>query len=262
MRADLTRVEALIREVAAAEILPRFRRLGEGDIREKQPGQLVTVADEEAERRLSAGLSSILRGSIVVGEEGVAAEPSRLDALWGKAPVWVVDPIDGTQNFSEGSPVFATMVALIENRETLSAWIYDPIADRMAVAEKGAGASLNGIRLHIAPPPPIAEMVGRLGGKTARKLKGHIGAGAYLRCAAHEYLQLVTGEIHFALYRRLFPWDHAPGELIVREAGGYAAYLDDRPYRAGDIHASLLLAPDRASWEALRVLIQELAPTG
>jgi fructose-1,6-bisphosphatase/inositol monophosphatase family enzyme len=262
MQIDLMRVDAFIREVAAEEILPRFRRLAESDIREKQPGQLVTVADEEAERRLSAVLPDILPGSIVVGEEGVAADPSRLDALWGKAPVWVVDPVDGTQNFSEGSPVFATMVALIRNRETLAAWIYDPIADRMALAGKGAGASLNGARLHVAPPPPITEMTGRLGAATAQKLKGRIGGSTYLRCAAHEYLRLVTGEIHFALYRRLFPWDHAPGELIVREAGGHAAYLDDQPYRAGDIHASLLLAPDRESWEALRALIQELAPTG
>jgi fructose-1,6-bisphosphatase/inositol monophosphatase family enzyme len=261
MRVDVARVDALIREVAATEILPRFRRLAQSDIREKQPGQLVTVADVEAERRFNATLPEFVPGSIVVGEEGVAADPSKLDALWGPAPVWVVDPVDGTQNFSEGNPVFATMVALIRNRETMAAWIYDPIAGRMAVAERGAGAWLNSLRLSMPPPPAVTEMLGRLGGRTAQRLKDKVSAAVNLRCAGHEYLRLASGEIHFSLYRRLFPWDHAPGELIVREAGGHAAYLDEQPYRAGDIQASLLLAPDRASWDALRALIMEFAPT-
>ena len=261
MRIDLTRVDALIREVAATEILPRFRRLAQSDIREKQPGQLVTVADVEAERRFNVALPDFVPGSIVVGEEGVAADPSKLDALWGPAPVWVVDPVDGTQNFSEGDPVFATMVALIRNRKTVAAWIYDPIGSRMVVAECGSGAWLNNLRLSIPTPPAVAKMTGRLGGRTAQRLQGKVRTALNLGCAGHEYLRLASGEMHFALYRRLFPWDHAPGELIVREAGGHSAYLDARPYRAGDIQASLLLAPDQESWDALRALIMEFAPT-
>src|SRR5579864_9382514 len=183
MRLDLARVETLIREVAASEIIPRFRRLAAEDIREKQPGQIVTAADIEAERRLIERLPHMVPGSVVVGEEGVAADPALLDALWGTAPVWLVDPVDGTQNFSEGSPVFATMVALVRHRQTAAAWIYDPVNDRMAQAEHGAGAYVDGAWLNLAPPLPIAEMTGRLGRATARKLTDRIRGAVNLRCA-------------------------------------------------------------------------------
>lgn len=62
------------------------------------------------------------------------------------------------------------------------------------------------------------------------------------------------------MFRRLNPWDHAPGELIVREAGGYSRRLDGTGYVPSEIDASLILAPDAVSWQALRTLVLELAP--
>lgn len=260
MTPDILRVDALIREVAASEILPRFGRLATGDMSEKQPGQLVTIADTEAERKLIPLLEGVLPGSVVVGEEGVAARPGLLGAVSGEGPVWLVDPVDGTQNFAEAKPVFATMVALLVNRRAVASWIYDPIADRMASAETGSGAFLEGERLGVAPAVVLAEMKGRLTGRTAKKLKGKIGSSFYQRCAGHEYLALARGEAHFALFRRLYPWDHAPGELLVREAGGYARRLDRTAYEPSEVDATLLLAPDGRSWDALRALILEYAP--
>jgi fructose-1,6-bisphosphatase/inositol monophosphatase family enzyme len=62
------------------------------------------------------------------------------------------------------------------------------------------------------------------------------------------------------VFRRLNPWDHAPGELMVREAGGYSRRLDGTDYVASEIDASLILAPDESTWAALRDLVLELAP--
>src|SRR5579862_1449989 len=132
MPPPIERVSSLIRAVAMAKILPRFQNLTAGDISEKKPGQLVTIADTEAERVLTVELAGLLPGSVVVGEEGVAAEPGRLAAVAGEAPVWLVDPIDGTQNFVDRKPVFATMVALLIERRAVASWIYEPVADRMA----------------------------------------------------------------------------------------------------------------------------------
>lgn len=243
-----------------AKILPRFQNLTAGDISEKKPGQLVTIADTEAERVLTVELAGLLPGSVVVGEEGVAAEPGRLAAVAGEAPVWLVDPIDGTQNFVDRKPVFATMVALLIERRAVASWIYEPVADRMASAEAGSGAFSDGERLHTAAPVPINQMRGRLSGRTAEKLKGKVGSIFNERCAAYEYLAVARGAAQFALFRRLNPWDHAPGELLVREAGGFSRRLDGTPYLASEIDASLLLAPDADSWQALRALILELAP--
>ncbi len=260
MLPSIDRVSSLIREVAKAEILPRFQKLTAGDISEKKPGQLVTTADLEAERILTVQLGDLLPGSVVVGEEGVAAEPGRLDWVGGEEPVWVVDPVDGTQNFADGKPIFGTMVALLIEKRAAAAWIYEPVADRMASAELGSGAFIEGERMRVAAAVALDRMRGRLSGGTAKKLDGRVGAIFNERCAAYEYLAIASGAAHFALFRRLNPWDHAPGELLVREAGGFSQRLDGTPYVASEIDASLLLAPNAESWQALKALILELAP--
>jgi len=259
MLPDIERVAARVREVAAIEILPRFQKLAAGEMHEKQPGQLVTIADIEAERRLTPLLEEMMTDSVVVGEEGVAADPSRLASIGGPEPVWLVDPVDGTQNFAEGNPTFVTMVALIAGGRTAASWIYDPLADRMSIAEAGSGAFCEGARLRAAAAVPLAEMNGRMGSRTARKLRGKIGSAMFQRCAGKEYLAVAGGAAHFALFRRLFPWDHAPGELLVREAGAFAQRLDRTAYVPTEIDATLLVAPDGPSWEELRALILEYA---
>ena len=107
------KVEAIIREVSEAAILPRFRRLERHDISEKSPGDLVTTADRESEQLLSAALSELLPGSKVVGEEAAAESAQVLEAFDGEAPVWVLDPVDGTQNFVDGIP----WISLINSSE-------------------------------------------------------------------------------------------------------------------------------------------------
>src|SRR5262245_52401902 len=109
---DLESVDELIRAVAAEQILPRFRRLASHEVHEKSPGNLVTIADVEAERALTRELRQRLPGSVVVGEEAVAADPQVLDLLGGEAPVWILDPVDGMMNFTRSVARFAVMVAL------------------------------------------------------------------------------------------------------------------------------------------------------
>jgi fructose-1,6-bisphosphatase/inositol monophosphatase family enzyme len=67
---------------------------------------------------------------------------------------------------------------------------------------------------------------------------------------------LVTGEMHFALFTKLMPWDHAAGVLLHQEAGGYAGYLDGGAYEpAATTRSGLLLAPDPDSWSRLHVTL-------
>src|SRR5215470_17897885 len=106
--------------------MPRYAKLAAGEVREKGPGDLVTVADEAVERRLAPELGQMLPGSVVLGEEAAAADPSRIELLDGTDPVWVIDPIDGTANFAEARGDFGVMVALVRHGEVLSSWIYDP----------------------------------------------------------------------------------------------------------------------------------------
>jgi fructose-1,6-bisphosphatase/inositol monophosphatase family enzyme len=260
---DIDAVARLIAEAAAEEIMPRFAKLAVGDVREKGPGDLVTIADEAVERRLAPQLIGLLPGSCVIGEEEAAVDVSVLQRLEEPAPVWIIDPVDGTANFAAGKGDFGVMVALVQAGRTVAGWIHDPVNKRMATAERGAGAWLDGKRLAVAPPPADpAELSGTLLvgfhgdpelGRRIQQRRERIRAVKSRRCAATEYLQLATGQMHFALFSRLMPWDHAPGVLIHAEAGGYNGYIDDGGgYEPARITAKgLLLAPDRASWQAL-----------
>ena len=137
---DIDSVTDTLCVTAAEEILPRFRRLGRGDVRQKGPGDPVTVVDEAAEARLTEALTGLLPGSVVVAEESAARDPSVLDRLNGGAPVWIIDPLDGTNNFTQGRARFVVIVALAQGGRTLAAWIHDPINSVTATAVAGQGA--------------------------------------------------------------------------------------------------------------------------
>src|SRR5262249_9551648 len=117
--------------------MPRFRRLAAGDVREKAPGDLVTVADDAVEARLAPLLTSLVPGSTIVGEEATASDVNLLNRLHADDPVWTIDPIDGTGNFAGGIPAFAVMVAFVFKGEISAAWIHDPVNARTAVAAVG-----------------------------------------------------------------------------------------------------------------------------
>jgi fructose-1,6-bisphosphatase/inositol monophosphatase family enzyme len=259
---DLDAVARLIREAAAEEIMPRFAKLAASDVREKGPGDLVTIADEAVERRLTPQLTALLPGSCVLGEEAAAVDPRLLERVSGDAPVWIIDPIDGTSNFAAGNSDFAVMVALVHGGRTMAGWIYNPVNLRMATAEMGAGAWLDGRRLAVAkvPDDPArlsgALLAGFFGdpelGRRLQQRRDRVRAVKSRRCAAVEYLELAQGNMHFALFTRLMPWDHAAGVLIHSEAGGYNGYLDGGQYEPARVMAKgLLLAPDGESWRAL-----------
>ncbi len=261
MLPDPDKVSGILAEAAVEEVLPRFRALQSHEVQRKDSGELVTVADVAAEQQISRRLLDLLPGSLVVGEEAVAETPRIMEALGGDAPVWVIDPIDGTGNFADGVACFAVMAALVRGKRTLAAWIHDPNDQQTAVAAAGEGAWLNGTRLRAAPGEPIDSLKGTLhsGQFSSPEMTRHIRTRRHLvrtlktlRCAGQEYLRLARGETHFSLFTKMMPWDHAPGVLIHGEAGGTGLTLDAAPYDASrQPSPALLLAPDRSSWRAL-----------
>ncbi|MEV4706034.1 inositol monophosphatase family protein [Actinoplanes sp. NPDC049316] len=263
MRDDvLDRVTDLVREVAATVVLPRWRRLADDEVQEKSPGDLVTVADQESERALTAGLTALLPGSAVVGEEAVAADPAVLERVGDAGAVWIVDPVDGTNNFAGGKAPFAVMVALLRDGEPAAAWILDVVADRMTVAEAGSGAFRDGVRLKTRTDDPgAASLTGMISrnyfpddlragidenaGKLGKVTGGH-------HCAGYEYPSVATDEQQFAVFWRILPWDHTPGTLILTEAGGTALHLDGAIYRPTDSERGLLIAANDDIWHTVR----------
>jgi fructose-1,6-bisphosphatase/inositol monophosphatase family enzyme len=259
----LDRLGKVLREVAQREITPRFQRLAPSDVIGKpsadDPNDLVTAADRAAETELTGRLPELVPGSSVVGEEAVAADPSVLERLRGSSPVWVVDPLDGTRNFAAGHGPFGTMVVLVERGTLLASGIYLPQTDRLFLAERGLGAYCDGER--IAPRLPsegvlsgtlsVRYMPDELAASLTERVKDHHPVPGVI-CAAYEYTQVALGLKDYVLYYRLLPWDHAPGALIVREAGGVARHPDGRDYDVFDQRESTLLSPDEPTWQRAR----------
>ena len=268
---DLAELALLLRITARAEIMPRFRRLGVDDVRAKSgPLDLVTEADEAAERVITDGLHNLFPGCVVVGEEAASADKSILARLDGAELAFVVDPVDGTANYAAGLPLFGCMAAAIVRGEVVAAAIHDPVGDDTALALRGEGAWIetpHGERtmLEVAAPAPPSQMSGAVSWRhLPKEVRGTVcGNLAKLadsfdfRCAAHQYRMLAAGHCHYMVFNRLLPWDHAPGWLLHREAGGYSAMLDGTPYVPTRTRGGLICTPDEASYLALREALFE-----
>jgi fructose-1,6-bisphosphatase/inositol monophosphatase family enzyme len=251
---DPARVIACLKETAAEDILPRFRVLGAGDVMEKAPGDPVTVADIASEKRLTRMLAGLLPGSVVVAEEAVFRDPMLLDLLREPAPVWLIDPIGGTKTFLRGEAGFGIYVSLLQGGMTLAGWIHEPVSGETSYAAAGEGAWQDGRRLTVAPAAEIAAMrcyvhpnvqAQETGVRAFAKIVPLGSVGSAFRA-------LAAGRVHVGVFAGMWPWDHAPGMLIHREAGGYAARRDCVPYCAIERFKSLLAAPDEDCWQRVR----------
>lgn len=257
------RVAELMRETAAAELLPRFRNLSKDEVRQKRPGDIVTVADVASEQRLASGLAKILPGVPVVGEEAVERDPGLLDLIArpGEA-CWIVDPLDGTANFAAGRDRFAMIICLVHDTQAIAGWILDVPNDRLAVTHRGGGVTFDG--KSIQGITGVRPLNGFVGYKIAKSLdeqlspeqRTRLGSITTLRCAGAEYLEILAGRASFSLYRTTKPWDHAAGTLMMREAGGGAVQFGAAPYSpAQPLNAGLITAStEEALSEATELL--------
>ena len=256
-------VHAVMRAAASRAILPRWRALASHEIESKaakdELADVVTIADREAEAILAGGLARLLPEAAIVGEEAAHADAAVMDRL-GRGLCWVIDPLDGTNNFAEGKAPFGIIVALTEGGETRAGWLYDPQAGRLCSAEAGQGAFVDGQRIRArstgASPPIAANSLVYMSPARRAAVQAHVAPHYTLvdipRCAAEQYPRLVLGQNDIAIFERTLPWDHAAGVLFVNEAGGKAARPDGTAYRVDD-HArpGLIGAASEALWEAL-----------
>ena len=265
----MEKVVAVIQETAAEIVLPRFKALTTEQIKEKSgPGDLVTIADIEAEDKLSRAFKHLVIGSEVVGEEVTSKKPDTIHLLSSAPLVWVIDPIDGTKNFTKGNHLFCVMVCLVRFGTPVLAVIFDPLNDRYIAAEEGSGSWLHKTtntsaeKLKVAEAVKLDQMSGflSLGGfkdrPTRDKMRGLADRvfKSYnnLGCTGHEYVQLVMDDKHFTINYRTFPWDHLPGSLIHSEAGGYQASFYGDKYNPTKITRGLVSVPSELVWKEIQ----------
>lgn len=259
-------VLAVMQDAARRAILPRYQSLAAHEIDAKAADDVVTIADKEAELILADGLARLLPEAAIVGEEAAHADPALLDRL-GDALCWIIDPVDGTNNYAAGKPPFGLMVALSQSGETVAGWILDPLSGRLCHAHRGAGAFVGDERIvarstGAAPPIAAISLVFMDQSKRGAR-KAHIAPHYSLvdipRCAAEQYPRLGLGTNDVSIFGRTLAWDHAAGVLFVNEAGGKAARPDGRPYRVDEAHLpGLIGAASEALWDDLAGRLAQL----
>ncbi|MDO5503422.1 MAG: inositol monophosphatase [Actinomycetia bacterium] len=242
-------VLTLLQDVAAEVVTPRFRALADDHITEKRPGSLVTIADHEAEAAITAVLNRAYPDAVVLGEEAYEHDPSLMERYQRARHVFTVDPVDGTRNFVEGSPDHALMVAELRDAAIVRSWIWQPEHRVAWVAEQGAGTYRNGERVHLTQ---IADPLAAQGATSMWSMRNRrLGRLPTMRMSwfscAIDYPRLIEGEIDFLLYKRgTNPWDHAPGTLMVREAGGSVGHSDGSDYDPRHLRPGIIVARDES----------------
>lgn len=231
----LPQVEALVRTVAAEEVMPRFLQV----VREhKSDGSALSAADVAAQHRLVAGLRE-LADLPILGEEMTETE-QRTALAAGDEGLWCLDPVDGTTNFLVGLPCFAVSVALLRHGRPLLGVSYAPYSDEMFTALAGGGAWLDGERLPLRDPEPrLDHSVALVDLKRLPKpLAMAMAADSpyysqrNLGSSVLEWCYLAAGRADLLLHGGQRPWDYAAGSLMVQEAGGRIAGFDQDDFDA------------------------------
>lgn len=249
MNPDIGQLEALVVEAAREELVPRFARVS---FERKTDASPVTEADLAVHARLGEALYERWPEVGFLSEEMTPTEQEALLATSG--PLWVLDPLDGTSNFVSGVPHFCLSLAYLYQGEVQLGLVYDPLRQELFRAERGCGASLNGVPLRLAgtamPLQHGIVMVDfkRLPMHLRRRLAEHppYASQRNFGAAALDWAWLAAGRGQAYLHGGQKLWDCAAGSLILAEAGGFSSTLEgDAVYKATAGSRSVVAACSR-----------------
>jgi myo-inositol-1(or 4)-monophosphatase len=204
---------------------------------------LVTEMDQESERLVTEMLRKSYPEYGILGEEG-----SKSTAPYTIR--WIIDPLDGTTNYTYSYPLFGVSIALEKQGEITLGVVYNPILDELFSAEKGAGAFLNGTPIHVTDTKELGKSMLASGfpydawtnpRNNSSEWECFIKTTISLRCdgsAALDLCHTACGRLDGYWELDLEPWDMAAGALIVQEAGGSVTQTDGKPF--SHLHRNVL----------------------
>ncbi len=234
----LQRAGVLAKELAyAAGAQAREAAGTERRIAFKGTVDLVTDADEAAEKLIVEGIRAVFPDHRLTGEEGATGAD---DSDYG----WYVDPIDGTTNFAHGYAHWAVSIMMEYRGEPVVGAVYDPMKDEMFFAVKGQGATLNDSPIRVSTVPELLQALTATGFSYTiaerapafalwqafnNNAQGMRRGGA----AALDMVWVAAGRLDAYLERPINTWDVGAGVIIAREAGATVTMMDGRAY---DLH--------------------------
>ena len=198
-------------EKASKSVIRDFGEIEKLQVSKKGPRDFVTKTDKNVEKILIEELSKAKKNYSFLSEE--VGEINNKD----KKNIWIIDPIDGTNNFLHGIPHFAICIALQSDKEIVSSIIFDPIKDEMFFAEKNKGVFLNNHRLRVSKKNTLDDCL------FSSNQEGIKFSTLNMRCSGCSALDLAyvaSGRLDGFFQNKLNIWDVAAGSLMVKEAGG------------------------------------------
>ena len=215
---------AVARE-AGALARRRFVDRGSFTVGFKGPQDFITEVDGEVERLIQSRLIAVFADDGFIGEEG--------DGRIGEAgaPVWVVDPIDGTSNFARGTPHYCVSIACVLGRAVEAGVIYDPMLDELFCARRGGGAWLNGVAMKAAATTELAKATIEVGWNMRAGSGAFLALGGRIVATGAGVIRAGSGALGIAyvaagrrdgyVEHHINAWDCLAAILLVQEAGGY-----------------------------------------
>jgi myo-inositol-1(or 4)-monophosphatase len=208
---------------AGALIRDRFG--APSSIQSKGRSDYVTNVDHESEALIMELIQGQFPDHYVMSEETPLSE-------WPEGVTWIVDPVDGTENFIHGLPFVAVSIAVYQNLEPLIGFVLDPMRNDLFSATHGGGAYLNGQRVHVRETRCLQEALIATGFpfrdrrylepylETFKSIFLHVSDIRRTGCAALDLAYIASGRLDGFWEANLKPWDVAAGGLFIQEAGG------------------------------------------
>lgn len=179
--------------------------------------------------------------------------------------LWIIDPLDGTLNFSTHVPNFGVMVALAKNKRIKLAAIYCPMFDEFVFAKKGGGAYLNDKKITCSKKKKITESIGCLSASISppnewlwKKLLAKSKEGKFIinivYSIAVEALYIAAGRRDWKISSGAYVWDYAAPSLILAESGCRVTTLEGVPWQMEMGKRSLVAANPRLHRELLEMV--------
>ena len=225
-------------EKASKSIIRDFGEIEKLQVSKKGPHDFVTKTDKHVEKILIEELSKTKKNySFITEETGIIKNKDENN-------IWIIDPIDGTNNFLHGIPHFAISIVLKSKDELLSGLIFDPIKDEMFFAEKDKGAYLNNLRLRVSKKNSLNECL------FSSNQEGVKFSDLNMRCSGSAALDLAyvaSGRLDGFFHNKINLWDVAAGTLLVQEAGGIVNDLNKFKINNINIRASSTSINDQMS---------------
>lgn len=225
---DVNLLTNIIIPAAREELLPRFNKVTR---QHKADGSILTEADLAIQQRIARELQDHWPGTVFLGEEMPVGQ--QVELLNSDQPIWCLDPLDGTSNFTSGIPYFSVSLALMQHDKVMLGIVYDPVRNECFTANKN-GAMLNGeplatvdTGLNLKQTTAIVDFK-RLAPELAFRLVSEIPYASQrsFGSVALDWCWLAAGRGHVYLHGRSNIWDYAAGNYIFHKAGGNSCTLE------------------------------------